>query len=52
MSKKQQIIEMFEQGKDVKEIAKKVDSFESNVYIVISNYKKEKRLAELELKVK
>jgi len=48
----QEIIELYDGGLKPKEISRKLDCYDSTVYSVINNYKKERRLKELELIVK
>jgi orotate phosphoribosyltransferase-like protein len=52
MSKKDQVIKLHEKGMSPKDISEELHMLNSNVYKIISDYKKDKRLEELELKVK
>ena len=51
MSKKEQVIELHDKGMSPKDISERLHMLNSNVYKIISDYRKDKRLAELELKV-
>ena len=51
MSKAEQIINLFKEGKKPKDIAHQLNCYDSTVYTVIGNYKKVARIKELELLV-
>jgi len=52
MTKKEQIIGMLKQGKTINEICKEMpELYNSNVYNIKKQWLRDKRLAELELKV-
>ena len=51
-TKKQEIIRLFEEGKKPRDIATLLETYESTVYDVLSSYKKDQRIKELELQIK
>lgn len=48
-TKKQRVIEMFEQGKKAREISRVLDMYDANVYAIIQHYKRDKELASLKV---